>query len=173
MDRRLDRQLYERWSKGDMPDGCSHAVTVGIMPPKPLNVDRWNAETRADRERVVFDLFGRLDRTFYGRRHEKRPWESKFDFWIRTETKNKFGTTIPAHLHGYLSIPAELMDQFYAEWAMIDMKVENFAASLGFNPDIMMQEFYTGATSNEVYSMKRIEIDAGEIWTRKTIKRRS
>jgi len=116
LDPDVDRGAYEEFLRSLIPPNTSHLLTVGLLPTRRcLNVARWNSETTSAREHLVYYLIARLDRQLHGRAHHLLEPDQKFDFLILTESTDRFGNTIPAHLHGHLAIPEMLLDVSTAE----------------------------------------------------------
>ena len=177
IDPEVDRGAYEEFIRSLIPENPSHLLTVGLCPRRCLNAARWNSETTSGRESLVYFLIARLDRQLYGRGHRLLKPEEKFDFLILTESTDRFGNTIPAHLHGYLAIPDTLLDAFYAawcgihsEWRGIDADLTKKAIELNFCPDVMVQEYYHVDDVRDDYPLKRGQTNVNEILTRRTMK---
>jgi hypothetical protein len=173
----VDRAVYDKFLRNLIPTNPSHVLTVGLMPTRRCpSAHRWNADTTSAREQLVYYLIARLDRQLHGRSHHLLTPEEKFDFLILTESSDRFGNTVPAHLHGYLAIPDNLTDAFYAAWCGadagwcgIDDDLTKKATELKFYPDVMVQEYYVDAV-RDGYPVKDGLNNAAEIWTRQTMK---
>lgn len=158
---------YSVWAETLVPLFPSAFLT--LTSGRAWTADVFNDARRTEAPQTAKDILNVLERRAYGPRYRKKPAASKFDYFLRAETRSKTGAEVHLHWHLLMAASRNGYVPFSAEYLQksCDALVEFFKKKHSITVE---PHFVPVANSNSdrrrvtAYVTKRIMYDADLIF---------